>query len=181
MIYTEYFSLCIAEHKFSDWDIHCSTKDNVCDISLLKDMEFFIRSFDGFSNPGLILTSHPVHINEKYHFIDSKNILQFMAFTPDSKFAPFIDIHVENILPMTLKDAYAKVVGNEFIDWIIVTYWRKRRNGAEAEMLSWLLDIYILPVFPAIATVIKEDPILFCESHLTNRGFDQIINFLKGA
>lgn len=179
--YSNNFSVCVSEYKFSDWDVHCSIVEGDCNISILKDMEYFVRSFKDFGNVGLILTPLLAHASDKYHFIDTKTVLQFMAFMPNTKNAPFIDIHIENIPTGLLKEMYQKISGQEFIDWILITYWRKRRNGESADSLFWFLNSYIIPVYPNNEMLIKKDPILFCEKNLEGRSYDAIISHLKNA
>ncbi len=181
VLYTSHFSICPGEHKYSDWDLQCVVDSELITLPALKSIEKFVRTFPSFNNPGLILTPFEAHTSYTYHHLNTKSVLQIIAFMEKEETAPFADIHVANVPNSLLRAAHPHVSGQEFIDWIMVGYWRKRLNGVSYEDLSGRLRL-LLPCFPRKEQeAISVDPLGFFKKHLEERGYNRVINFLQIA
>lgn len=156
-IRTQYFVVQPGEAKFSDFDVYVRLK-NGGSVELLQSMERYIRKFDGFSEVGLILTNDPMLTNTDHH-IDKKNYLHLMAFLPQESAQPFIDIHIENINNHLLSDIHTPDANKEFKRWIMLTFWRKIKNGKTAETDEYTKDLVKHILLPLLT---KEEQVLLC-------------------
>ena len=175
--YTANFVVFEGKEKYSDWDIHCRADSRIT-LEVLKSMDEMIRSFQNFSHPGLILTPFPEHSLIKYHYIGTKTVLHFMAYLNKENHAPFIDIHVEYVPNNLLQEAYSVISGQDFINWIILTYWRKYLNNINDEALPGLMEYFILPHFLEKREVIITNPLKFFKEYLSRQGYVRALNFL---
>jgi hypothetical protein len=140
-------------------------------------MDQFIRAFKGFSQQGLILTPAVALACATYHYIETKTVLQFMAFMNQEKHAPFIDVCVEGLPTGFLKREYATNTGQDFTNWMMLTYWRKHLNKSPDA------DVLLNGLVPACLDdterqIMATDPLQYFHGYLVKRGYSEVIAFL---
>ncbi len=95
-----------------------------------------LQLLKGFRQQGLILTPGEALACAPYHYIETKTVLQFMAFMNQENHAPFIDVCVEGLPTGFLKREHATNTGQDLTNWMMLTYWRKHLNkNPDADVL----------------------------------------------
>ena len=142
----------------------------------------FVRSLPFLSNAKDLVTFDESLKKQNQH-IDNIKFLHFMAFMPNESFAPFFDVHI-NIKKNLVNKYYLSrhdSAETGFIDWLMITYWRKYKNNeADTPRAIEILNERILPMFPNKTSEIKNAPIDFFEDFLNKSGsYKEIIEFLR--
>jgi hypothetical protein len=139
--YTKHFSIFTGKKKkYSDWDLHCYFIPTSAESDVLKKMEGCIGSF--FDDTGILIAMHQIFY-KLVHYINNAQFFQVMGFMKNTEFAPFVDITIKNVPNAYLQKQYGAISGQDFIDWIILTYWRKLKFQPPA---TKLLDDMIIPI-----------------------------------
>ncbi len=146
----------LPDNQLSDWDIACWLNTCKMESADAVRVDDFIRGFHGFSIVGLM--TRP----------DNHSHLQYMAFTPNEQFAPFIDLHIRFVNGLN-DEAYFKIYpGNdtERQKWLLFTAWRKNKKGENEKQILDFLVTHNAEYWSAeeIANFIS-DPFVFFASH----------------
>lgn len=178
-LYTSYFTIFKGEKEYSDWDLHCCANTRL-DIKALSSIEKFVRAFPNFSCVGLVLTTLTAHSGYEfsYHYVNTSNVLHLMGFINKAKTAPFFDFHAENIPNHLLRSLHGNTSSQEFIDWIMLTYWRKWQNNRDHPDLPGLLSVILLCFKKSEQVPIENNPVGFFQKHLRGR-YSEAVDFLK--
>jgi hypothetical protein len=175
--YTCFFECFEPRQKYSDWDLKCWLKPEAVTVQNLKSMESFVRSFDGFTDVGILLTFANEHLHLWHHII-RVTWLQLAAFMPNEKESPFVDLHIEGVTKKVLADAYSGKRPEEFVSWIMLTTWRKFKNGNPGA--SNMVENFVVPSFPPSQRAeIRSDPIKFFRKQFKKRRYQQAARFLS--
>jgi hypothetical protein len=157
-ISTNHFGICIAETKFSDWDLHCYANPEKIALPDLTSMDEFVKEFPGF---------------EGTKNFTGNSMPQFMAFMP-TEFAPFVDLHIEGV-PQAMTDQYfsrfdAATLQETTNAWLLLTWWRKLRKGNQTD-LDTFRSAWITParLGPEGHSGITNNPISFLVEYFKNR------------
>lgn len=179
------FTVLLPEKKYSDWDLFYWLDSNLVTAQTVKDIENFMRSYEGFKNTGILITIADKYLHlwhnarrpaiENYPALDS---LPFMAFMPNETECPFFDLHISGIKNHLLQECYKDKTDDELIDWLMLTIWRKCKNEATREDITQMVKNYISPSFPLKEQDILNNPIEFFRKHLSNKIESGLINFL---
>ena len=171
----KYFEVCKAETELSDWDLHCWLKDSVT-AENIRDMANFIHTYEKFSCVGHMLTLK--YNSEIFHNIDRVPYVQFMAFLPNETSAPFIDIHLEPEPEKrsTISGAFKKPLDDEFIKWLLITYWRKLLIGDKNKIEALTPYLKKIPEINFDSAQLTSASIL--SKFRDNHYYQPIVNFL---
>lgn len=179
------FTILLPEKKYSDWDLFYWFDSNLVSIQTVKDVENFIRSYEGFKNVGVLITTadkylHLWHNTRRPAFENSTALdsLPFMAFMPNETQHPFFDLHISGINNHILQEYYNDKTDDELIDWLMLTIWRKYKNGATTEEVTKMVKNYLSQSFPTEEQDILNNPSEFFKKYLSNKIQSDIINFL---
>ena len=182
--YSKHFYICPpGDPKYSDWDLGCRANPELPEKKILE-MERFIRTFPLFSLQGQLITNLEAHKNPQpiFHHIDGISWLHFMAYLNSEKISPFVDIHVECITNNSLKSLYSKNSSQEYVDWIMITYWRKflknKNNSFLPVLFQWLSAI----LNPQEQKEFINNPNGFIPSYLGSKGsknYQEIIDYFN--
>ncbi len=171
-----------ATTKYSDWDIYINLNPEKANISLLQKIDEFVKSFSDFDLVRDFATDAEYH-SKAYQRTSNLKHIQYMAFLPKESFAPFVDIHIDGVGKNLMGEFYNSKKGNlsqGYLDWAILTYWRKIMRG-EGDKLSEWVERSILPAFDEEdKDQIRANPKDFFKNYFKNRPeFDQASGFLS--
>ena len=167
--------------KFSDWDIYFFIDEKKINLSILKEINLFIKTFSGFDLVRDFTTNEKYH-SESYQRFSNLHFIQYMAFIPRESFAPFVDIHLVGINKKMMKDFYKpnlEKLGKGYLSWAILSHWRKLIKGDNNGSPSFL-RYSILPAFSIEEQEkIKNKPKKFFEKYFDAQPeFKEVISFL---
>jgi hypothetical protein len=146
-------------HKLSDWDLACWLAEEKVSRNDLQIIHKFIKDDKYFSDVGLF--SKPQG--------DSQH-LQYMAYTPNEPFAPFLDLHLR--CPLSA-DKYTVAYWGDDVEhkrWSLITGWRKVLRG-DIEGTFGARRFYrdfIKTYWENEEDLFINDPKSFCEEHYPN-------------
>lgn len=174
-----------AETKLSDWDMYCQVDGPLVTIPVLREMREFIRAWKGFDLVGDYTTDLPQHMESHAFQSVARHLHQihFMGTLADVRFAPFFDIHLLGADREMMRAFYESIDfdSSDYVDWSILTCWRKmRRTGASTadEILYdpklWSIrDTWIRSVLSLLSkeerAVASTDPLRFFSQHFRDR------------
>lgn len=171
-----HFTVYIAETNHSDWDLHCRAKQEPVKETVIKSMNDFVREYPDLLYSSIIVA--PFDVSD-YHNLETKKILQIMAFIKNTHKAPFFDFNVHGVPNQIIKEMLTEKYKEEWIDWMILTYWRKLSRNNDAQSLQDFLSRFILPGFDKKRhDEIVRNPISFFRNYLLARGYSEAVNFL---
>ncbi len=131
---TKYFRLCSEpKGRYSDFDLRCWLNLEAISRDNVRQIGVFIRKFKNFSDVGLF--SRPT--------LKIENGLQYMVYTPDESYAPFLDIHLRGPLDADLWSAVYSGMDEEHKRWALITAWRKLKNSDEPNARKTYQDHFI--------------------------------------
>lgn len=174
-----------AREKFSDWDIYCLVDNTKVNLTILKEMRDFIFSYKDFTLTRDYVTCNEAHIKAGAYQSVEGNLywMQFMTFLNDTDNAPFADIHIFGIPTEMLEAFYSPISKTEdtgYLDWALITLWRKYRKTGEINKDD---SFYVRSIYPVLSPKQKEstdkDMPDFLQSYFENRlEFKMVSNFL---
>jgi len=171
-----HFEMFAPKKRYSDWDLECRLKPGAATIRNVKAIDRFVTRFSGFAYAKRFLTFSKKNRHLWQH-IDRIKWLQFMAFMPEEKSAPFFDLHINGVGRRVLKGAYGKKRNPQFLEWAMLTSWRKLKNN-DRKWAKILIRRYVLPSVPGrLHKKALADPARFFGSRL--KKYELARKFLK--
>lgn len=177
--------ILLAQQKLSDWDVYYYVNKDKINVDVLNEMREFISNWTDFDLIKDYITDNPLHINAgAYQSIENIFWVQFMGMIKDESFAPFIDIHIIGTDKNTLIDFYSpisKMNGTGYLDWSILTLWRKFCKSGEIDKNG---EMFSRSIYPALsseqAKEINLDLISFFKTYFKDKSeFKKAYDFLN--
>lgn len=148
-----------AQQKFSDWDIYCNVDPSKINLEVLNEMRAFVMGWKDFDLVRDYATCNPFHLAARAYQsvgIGKLHCVQFMGLIKDEDFAPFLDLHIIGVEQSMLEAFYAPICKLEdtgYLDWSILTFWRKFRRTGEMYKDR---TTYQRSIYPALTQEQKE-------------------------
>lgn len=177
-----------AESRASDWDVYCWANPDVLTVDVLKEMRAFYMAAPQFELMRDYATSHPAHVEARAFQSTGEKLyhVQFMGTMVGETYAPFVDMHVLNVPAGILHEFYKEIcddaVSQGYLDWSVLTIWRKTLKSGEFRTDTTIYQRSVVPALAADhAELIAADPFAFFDAYFSGRAeFAPAVSFLKG-